>query len=461
MPQFIPNERYLTDKEMQLQESISHNDCLYRTKFDACKTIVPGDKGKEKWEKWLQLAAKMPEMISKVSADFLFNELPEIESDTETGQEYIKENIWNMQFTNRLHPAAMISSSLGGVVLQVVSSDEQKSRLSFIYPQHFFPVVSQEDAGKLSEAYIIIKQDLMISGVKEKTIYVQHFIPGSIIREVWLTDKETGNKLKAQLPLESVFPNLKEVETLGFDTIPLFYVANFQKDLDFLGVSDYDGLESLFHALNRRLTQNEASLERFSEPKMIVGSGVLDHLGRPFSPSGNYYEVNKSPMDTSPVIPAFLQQKLSVQENLDTIGLYFNLICALSEIYPGLIGLDPNTNLPESGRAIRSKLLRTLTMASRKANNWILALTEAINLCLEIEGINGKVTRVRFKDGLPEDMRELIEDEALKLNAEIESQTDAIMRVDGIDKTAATEKALEINAGFAQKQTAINKGFVP
>lgn len=469
---------YLTPLEQTRLSAYDKNRLLFKTQFDKMKWSNPGDPQREIDEKWINTVIRAPKFISTIAADFLFNEVPVIKTNSDAGDKVLASQVYTRTFQARLFPGALVQSYVGGVVIVLTVPVPKKPVLTLIDPKHYFPEIDpttgQASAVELRYIVPVIYQDK-----PREVVYIERY-----------TYKERGGVLaaffgeKVTVVLETkIFLLTQNTETVDqelnlktFDRykgvqpkkelkdmsrIPVYYVPNVQEDLGHFGTSDYKGLEPLFHALNRRAKTNEHALEVHGSPKLAVPEqhGLFDEHGRKIKKSFDYYVVPSAiaGVGGSPFTPKYIQQILSTEDNLATMKYYFETILTLSDSAPVLFStLGEGQNVP-SGKALKIQLLRTLTMARRKSVLWGVGLWNAIEDALKIINSGHSLESIQFQDGLPQDIFDIIQQEIDKLEAGIQTQVEAIETVDGSDKTAATTKAGEIKA--ERKEASRNQVF--
>ena len=455
MPNFTPGEPYLTKQEAVRVNQIDEWQLLYDNSYDDLTLLVtsPDQVKKEGDDWWLQLGAALPGLISKVSGDFLFGEPPIVEGKDDANKEFI-ENYFSDVFIQFLYEAAITQSSDGGLILKVFTIQDPTDpakiipRIQIISQRCYFP----EFARHTKE---ILAVDLLTTEHKDRDtdwLLREHHEPGTILFEEYIIKKGTG----VIISLES-----RREETTELDIIPIKYLPNFRKLGEFWGRSDYAGIEGIFVAINRRLTQNDHNLKFHGAPKLMgpgQGGGILGKDGQPIKKGValDYLALKSSQVGAKSAEYKYLQQQLSTKEDLETIRENLKFVFLLSDVSPDVFGLGEGA--AESGRALRLRLERTLTMIRRKAKLWKISLNWALDLALFLLGVDPNYT-MTFQDGLATDLDELIDQQIQLVNNGLTTQKDALKAVHGYDDKTADEKLEIIRQDSVSKNEALNAGI--
>lgn len=126
-----------------------------------------------------------------------------------------------------------------------------------------------------------------------------------------------------------------------------------------------------------------------------------------------------------------------------------------AEISPTLTGLD-KAGYPESGRALKYRLIRTLAKIGRKRIFYEEGIKKILNLAMQLENVLGinsyEIPKINivWSDGLPDDYSVKIVDEANRIASGTTSIKSAIKRIDNCsDEVAEAEyqKIMEEKTG--------------
>ncbi len=141
---------------------------------------------------------------------------------------------------------------------------------------------------------------------------------------------------------------------------------------------------------------------------------------------------------------------------------------------PTLFGLT-KYGVAESGRALKYKLLRTLSLKHRKQMYWDNGLKALIESAIEFARNNQltsdglkpaetEVPTIYWQDGIIMDELEILQAEQAKLDYDLTTKEDAISNIDGITSNEAQDKLTRIQEELDAKNKAnpfsiINRGI--
>lgn len=377
-------------------------------------------------------------LISKVSADFLFSE-PIIVRAKEGSSEDQQENIKMIVEDNKLHvlnwEMALVTSYKGGGVYKVRYGDyksvginsetkELGAIIEFVQPDYYFAVFDQDNVNIITEKIIAWRKTI---DNKEYLRMERHYPDGRIVNELWTLK---GDYIDTKVDLGLLYENPPaEEEYNGIDGYSIFYVPNFRPSPDsHYGQGDYEDLESLFEELNNRKSRNARILDKHSNPKMAVPLGVLDEDGNVrreqyemFEVAGEMGGLNK---------PEYItwDGKLDAAER--QIDDLIKTMFLVAEISPSVFGMD-NGGIAESGRALKFRLMRTLSKIKRKKTYFEDVLKKVINAAQLFESNLGSgpvpvQVNIEFQDGIPTDAREEAEIREIEMRSGAISEETAV-----------------------------------
>jgi len=139
-----------------------------------------------------------------------------------------------------------------------------------------------------------------------------------------------------------------------------------------------------------------------------------------------------------------------------------------------LFGLN-KYGVAESGRALKYKLLRTLSLKHRKQMYWDNGIKSLIESAIEFARNNRlqaddkrpaqtEVPTIIWQDGIIMDELEILENEKGKLDYELTTKEDSIANIEGITRNEAVDKLERIQQELDAKNKAnpfsiINRGI--
>jgi len=389
------------------------------------------------------IVANFAGLISRLCADFLFGEHPDFLAPA--GDDDAQEALDNLVARNGLHlmcyESALANSFRGDAVLKVrrgkrtPQSKEPEAIIEEIPASIYFPELDEDNVRHVLRATLAWrKRDPTNPAITY--LRLEEHEPGTIRHRLL---RYSSGQATEQVPLNTLeaYKDLPEAEETGLEFIPLFHVPNFRYGSRFWGISDYDGLESLFEATNNRLSQVDLVLDKHVAPKIILPPGFLDEDGKV-----HFEQMETIQIDPGSSPPSYMTWEGQLAAAYQEIDRLLELMFMLSETAPSAFGLD-KFGVAESGRALRLRLLRTLAKVNRKRVYYDAGLKAALLTAqlLDVTLGSGKYEAaeptIQWADGLPEDMVEMVEIESQRLAAGNSSMESSVRRLDGPDAVEA------------------------
>jgi hypothetical protein len=351
-----------------------YEDLFFGRHFEAYNIKIENENFGREYSKLKYIVANFPGLISKIIADLLFIEPPKIkvpDGDQKFVDGLISEN--KLRIVN--YESAISNSYFGDTVfkLRVDKRDSADDKLSIIIeevcPKIYFPHVNPFNVKEKPD-----REDLAWMFEKEGKQYVfkEIYQDGKIYHKVYLLE---GGKLMNEegtgilgLDADEV---VEEEDTLIGESL-LVHVPNWRGGNSYFGVSDYYDLESLFFAMNNRLTKVDAILDKHSDPILMVPPGILDEKGKVKRQHMGVIEKGEGEDND----PAYITWDASLEAAFKEIEKLVELTFMMSETAPDILGMGKGQS--DSGRALKFKLLRTIAKAQRKQLYYREALIEVI-----------------------------------------------------------------------------------
>lgn len=289
---------------------------------------------------------------------------------------------------------------------------------------------------------------------------------GKIYNELWtLKDDGTiGDKVDIKVVL-----GIDPEEDTKVDRSLVIHIPNWKTSGRYFGISDYYDLDSLFYAINNRLTKIDNVLDKHTDPILAVPEGVLDEDGKVKRQALNMIEISP---EAGKEKPEYIVWNANLEAAFKEIDHLVDMFYMVSEISPDVLGMGKGGAV-ESGRALKLKILRTIAKAARKKLYYDRAIKEAVYVAqlvakawnLDVNGVKLKgepvIPDIEWNDGLPIDDAEAIDDEVKRIDAGLSSTKDSLMRLDGLDEKAAEAKAKEISDEKKINMPTMNLGDNP
>lgn len=412
--------------------------------FSAFNIAIDNEQYGKEYGRLRYVKANFAGLVSKVIADFLFSE-PIMIKCPEGDQDFIDALVRENKLDTQFYESALANSYNGDALFKVRAGskkpNDKKSTVIIedITPSIYFPKIDGFNVRAMPEV-----QELAWTFTVDNKKYLRKEIHriGSITNEVYLMQED---RIVAQVPLSILGINLADVVLTKIDEPLLFHVPNWKAGNRYFGISDYHDLDSLFYAINNRLTKTDNILDKHGDPILAVPSGILDEKGQVKKKALGVVEMGEGETNK----PEYIVWDASLDNAFKQLESLIKMLFMTSEISPDVFGQGEGQS--DSGRALKYKLLRTLAKAARKKLYYDTAIKSALYSAqllakqwgLEVGG--KKLTtepmpvEIEWKDGIPVDETEQLANETSAIDIGITSKKAAIMRVYNMDEKAAEE----------------------
>jgi len=389
-------------------------------------------------------------LISKVLADVLFGEKVMIEApDNDKGQEFIQALLDNNKMNTQFYESSLFNSARGDAVFRVRIKDKQII-LEDINPAMFFPELGinfREDPKKKVVAWKEYKDE-------DTFLIKESHTPGFVETEIFQMKEKNAREIVRKVPVKeyNLLYNTEYEEKVKteIDEIPIIHIPNFRSGSEYWGTSDYHDLESLFVAVNNRLTSIDNILDKHGDPILAVPEGVLDESGNVNKEAMGMIEVREGEGK-----PEYIVWNANLESAFTEIDELVKMIFLIGEISPDVVGIDSGKGAVESGRALKLRMARTLAKKNRKSLYYGQGITDLIRIASKFGnagfksgdiGYKGEpiVPNVTFSDGVVDDKVEEIQNESLKIEAGLNSRKRAIKTIEDVDDDNADKIIKEI-----------------
>lgn len=435
-------------------EKYRHFDQLYDgDHYEAFNQKTTGDFNKQ-YKKLRYLVANYAALISKVMADMQFGETIIVDTKEKANAEYLTSLIHENELMNQGYESAIINSRRGDDVFKIRIGKRNpldlEAKPEIIIEQVgadiYFPQFDSKAARNVAVQDVIATQ---FSQGGKTYLHKETHQPGKIYHEVYQYDPRMGQIISNEDVTQ--FGYVPE-ELTKINRSLVFHIPNF-RDGKFFGPSDYKDLESLFFALNNRLTKTDNILDKHSDPILAVPPGVIDEDGKVKKESLGMFEVdNENPGFNK---PEYIVWNANLEAAFKEIDKLVELLFMMSEIAPATMGADKNGQA-ESGRALKFKLLATIRKRNRKMAYYDMAFKNMLKTAMELslawgiptldgnKPVSVEIPTIKWPDGVANDEVEMTDVEVARVDAGLQSKKDAIARLDDISPEQAEEKLKEI-----------------
>lgn len=447
---------YLTfpykDHENRLDGYSYYSKLFHGDHFDAFSIKIDDKNYNKAYAKLRYVTVNFAGLISKVVADFLFSE--PIQLKTEAGeQEFLEALSHENNLDVQNYESALSNSYMGDALFKLRIGKRQSTDkkptviIEDITPTIYFPHIDGFNVRQKPE-----KEELawlFKHGDKE---YLRQEIhtPGRIEYKIY---EMKDQKIMNEVDPKEVGLDLPEFEETGIEKNTIIHIPNWKTGNRFFGISDYYDLDSIFYAINNRMTKTDNILDKHSDPILAVPEGVLDEDGEVKREKLNMLEIPDGATGSQGK-PEYIIWNASLENAFKEVEKLVEFMYMISETSPDILGMGKGQS--DSGRALKLKLLRTIAKASRKKLYYDYALKETIYIAqllakannVEVGGIKLKgepvVPEIQWFDGLPIDNSEQVETEIKRIDAGLSTTKDSIMRIDGVDEEEAEKTVTAI-----------------
>lgn len=406
--------------------------------FGAFSYHINDEQYNKQYSRLRYVVANFAGLLSKVIADFLFSE--PIAIKVPDGDQEFMDALWQSNKMDvQLYESALGNSFYGDSLFKLRSADN-KLYIDEVAPTIYYPKVDSFNVRKRPD-----EQELAWLLKINKDTYLRKEIhkPGMIVNELW---QMKGNEIVSQVDIGLLgIEGLQEQVPTKVDFTLLYHTPNWKTGNRYFGISDYHDLDSLFYAINNRLSMIDNILDKHSDPILMVPPGVLDEKGNVNKKALGVVEIGEGESGK----PEYIVWDASLENAFKEVEKLVETLLMTSEISPDVFGMGEGQS--DSGRALKYKMLRTIAKAARKRIYYDYLLKELLydaqvfakKHSLTVDGLKlqGEPTKVEIEwhDGIPDDETEVLENERIALDLDITSQKASIMRVYGVDETSADE----------------------
>lgn len=419
--------------------------------FEAFSQQIQSDQYNKAYAKLRYTAVNFAGMITKIVADMLFSEPVTLKMPKDGDQEFA-EAVWRENSLDvQCYESALSNSYNGDSVFKVrVGKRHPNQAKSTIIIEDLSPRIYFPHNDPFNVRAMPLQQELAWIFYRNNEQFVRREIhePGKIINKV---NKLENGGIGTEVGLDILGVNglLPEVQT-KIEQSCIVHIPNWKVGARWSGISDYYDLDSIFYAINNRMTKIDNVLDKHTDPILMVPPGVLDEDGKVKKKALGVIEIGEGEQGK----PEYIVWDASLENAFKQIEKLVEFMYMIGEVSPDVLGMGQG--MADSGRALKFKLMRTIAKVARKKLYYYIGLQQVMYVAqlmaeawgVEVDGL--KLTKkpvkpdLTFADGMPIDDRELLENEQIAIDTGITSKKDSMMRVYGIDEKTADERLKQI-----------------
>ncbi len=378
----------------------------------------------------------LPKAIPKLFADLLVGETPRLSAQDDTSQEWLEDFLRRNNVHRMIHKGVHSQSYRGDAVLKL-SLVDGKAKLSLVPACYWFPIIDETDVTEFMGhvfAWTVKRGD-------QEYLRAEIHFPGSVHQRAFAL---TGGRIGARVSTKSLGIDLEEDQITNVEDILVAVIPNRELDDSPFGLSDYEGIDSLFQQLDMRLSQIAKILDKHSAPGMY-GPAIIDT-----DPETGEVQPHRTDayieIPDGGVTPGYLTWDANLDANWTYLEKILDAIFIATGTNRASFGLLDGTNAL-SGSALKKILMRTLQETNNKRIKWDEALKYIIPLACELERANGGEApqeldlTIEWQDGLPNDPLEDAQVESIRTGGKATSSVkSAIRRLDGGSEDSIEEE---------------------
>ena len=408
-------------------------------------------------------------LISHTWSNLLFEEFPRIQAN-DPYNPFVEKLTTDSKFQTILYENAIASSYNGDCFLKIRADDG-----TLIIEDHPAENVSIEYHGG-NPRLDPIAYHLHFYKKHDDKYYVlrESHYKGRIESKAYELPSLQSKTVKTQAPL-SIFGDISPVVTTNVDDFLVFHIKNVGKVGSIRGVSDYQDIMGLILSLENRISRNEDILDRHGKPILIAPTDTFYQ----YDPeTGKKKKLNKDDIDVVEIerdadgkvssgdAIKYLTWDAQLEATFKQIDKLIELVLMVAQVAPTLVGLNPRGGIPESGTALRYRILQTISRKNQKKLYWdkmLKRLFETAILYAKAKNLSFKETfiesgtntlpeiQITWYDGVLKDERELTETEAMKVEKGFSTQVDSIAIVQDMLPAEAEAYKKKIDAEKKEK----------
>lgn len=467
--------------------------------FDAFQVKIKNEAYSKEYAKLRWTVANFAGLLAKVSADMLFSEPPVIrlplldkdnpynanqgdeinpnanadaDADVFTlktpkpnpNQEWLENLIFDNRLDAQLYESALTNSYKGDAVFklrvgQLHDPENASVIIEQVMPDYYFPDLDNNNVNAEPQS---IELSFKTTIGEKDYVFKEIHTAGHIKNELYLLQ---GEKIISRESLSIYDPNLPDEEDTGVNRMLVVHIPNWSDGTTHFGYDDYLDLVTLLYALDNRLTKIDHILDKHADPILAIPDGVLDEDGNINRSQLGVFEKGEDGDK-----PEYIVWDAKLESSFQELDQILQALYMYSETSPGVFGMVQQgaRTTSESGRALKYRLMRTVSKIKRKQRYYDYAIKEIVYLAqtlakahnVPVNGIYFKgepeVPSIEWADPIPQDSYEQAQEEELRLASGNQSLKDSIKNIDGLDDEQAVQKIQEIYAEQKQLNPAID-----
>lgn len=274
--------------------------------------------------------------------------------------------------------------------------------------------------------------------------------PGVISEAAYLcsTDSSlTDGRLRVgqQVDLDCIYPpNMVPADEIEhpYPGSLLFHIPNERINTQYFGDSDFQGLETVFEAINNRISRIDSNLDYHANPKLVGLPGLM-------GPDGvidlkNLQYIEAAATELGKYLPRYVTWDGQIGGSLAQLEHLLETLCRIARMAPAFFGLDKAGSI-ESGIAMRMRFFATTSKIDDKQSYYDPVLKRMLRAALDLHAEKKKVNtqgnvEIFWRHGLPIDDTEKTRIVVSRVASQIMSRETGICHLDGVSRPEAQKE---------------------
>jgi len=405
-----------TDDDRKRIEKYKENKKLFRGRHDEIFKDVQRRLESSDQKAMTYLVANYCGLLSKLSADMLFGEQPKFKVKAEKTDSKLQELITQNKLYTGLYESALGNSYRGDSCYKVryarknKFSKERSIIIESQNPNYFFVEQADDNIRQINRQIIgwDFMKDMNGDDIEDtRFLKLEVHEPGKIFNFLY---KISGYTVQEEVALDTLYPELDKMQQTGVDDFIITHIPNWRDDEVFWGYSDYLDIKSLQDEANNRISQISRVLDKHADPKMKGPAEALDEDGRVDVSGSKYFPYEKDGAE-----PNYITWEAKLDSAFKQIDYILKMMFLVTETSPDAFGLS-ESNVADSGRALKYRLMRLLSKIARKKRYYddgikdILYKAQLMDIYHNNKKYDAERPSASWRDGIPDDPKEEAEE---------------------------------------------------
>lgn len=428
------------ESETERLQTYRHNQLLFESKaedvYGRWVTLLSETTGNTLEETHYVLS--FHRRLSFLWSDLVAGETPTLGAEQDEASERVLDISNAAHFGITLQEAVVDTSRYGDALFRVSRTDEGKARIRPVSPAYWYPVVDPADIRNI-KTHVLAR---LFENGNDNFLRVE--LHDTEIIEHRLYKLENARLKERVSNPRGMFPEWQDFEELppGVEGPLLVHAPGVRTSERLHGLDDYTAIDSKMEYLMWLMAQRQGILHKHLAPNMAGPPGQLATLadGSSAYVSGSrYFEIE----DATSVIPQYVTWDGKLEASFTQTAELWSDVYLTSETSPSAFG-HSETGFAESGTSLKLRMVAPLKKAARIQERFDDPVKRVFTLACALEGLSGVEPRIEWKDGLPEDTKEMSEVEAQRVAAGLTSIKSALKRMYGYTDEQADEELQRI-----------------